>query len=96
MIRRFLSSFVMVTALLVAMPAQALAVTVAADCGGGGSFSTYGTADNWQDHVHDGILAHYWYYGRQSKTHGWGYEVGYETGTVNGPNLWNAGARCIT
>jgi len=30
------------------------------------------------------------------KTHGWGFEIGLETGTVNGPNLFAPGARCIT
>lgn len=95
--KRRLIGLVMAAILLLTLPTLALAANVSANCGSaGGSFSTYGTADNWQDHGHDGVIWHTWYYGRQSKTHGWGYEVGYETGTVNGPNLFNAGARCIT
>lgn len=87
----------MVTALLVGLPTIALAANVSANCGSaGGAFYTHGTADNWQDHVHDGILWHVWYYGSQFQSHQWGFETGVETETVNGPNLFAPGARCIT
>jgi hypothetical protein len=95
--RRILVACGMTAVLAVATPPSALAANVSADCGSaGGAFYTHGTADNWQDHTHDGLLWHVWYYGRQYKTHGWGFEIGLETGTVNGPNLFAPGARCIT
>jgi hypothetical protein len=83
-------------AMVLALPAQALGANVSANCGvGGASFVTRGTADNWQDHTHDGILWHTWYFGRQFKAHDWGFETGLETGTVNGPNLANPSAICL-
>ncbi len=95
--KRLLGSVVMSVALLAALPAMALAATVQANCtSAGGSFRTHGTADNWQDHVHDGILWHVWYFGRSFQVHSWGFETGVESATVNGPNLFNPGAVCIT
>jgi len=86
----------MSTVLLAALPTMALAVNVSANCGaGGGSFRTEGTADNWQDHWHDGAGWHFYYYGRQFKVKSWGFETGLETGEVYGPYV-AAGARCIT
>lgn len=76
----------------IALPA--MAANVSAECGGGGYFYTKGTADNWQDHTHDGNLWHTWYYGRQYKQYNWGFEAGTEYGTVDGPNLSGAGAMC--
>lgn len=67
---------------------------MSANCGTNGYFITYGTATNWQDHTHDGLLWHTWYYGTQYKSHGWGSEAGLETGTVNGPSLSGPGAIC--
>jgi hypothetical protein len=75
-----------------ALPAWA--ANVSANCYTGGYFITYGTADNWQDHTHDGLLWHTWYYDRQYKSKNWGWETGPETGTVNGPNLSSPGAVC--
>ncbi len=81
------------TFVLVIAPA-AMAANVSAPCYSGGYFVTYGTADNWQDHTHDGILWHTWYYGRQYRSHDWGFHTGNQSGTVNGPNLSNPGAVC--
>ena len=93
--RRLLRSLVISTVLLAAVPTMALAVNVSANCGGGGNFRTEGTADNWQDHYHDGAGWHFYYYGRQFVVKSWGYEEGIETGQVYGPYV-AAGARCIT
>lgn len=91
-----LISLAMAAILLLGLPTLAVAANVSANCTtSGGIFSTYGHADNWQDHVHDGILWHTWYTGRQFKSHSWGMEYGLETGTVNGPNLSGAGANCL-
>ena len=81
--------------ILAALPGTVLAVTVSANCHTyGGTFITYGTADNWQDHTHGGYLRHTWYYGRQYVDEVWWWETGVEYGTVNGPNLAGAGAAC--
>jgi len=71
------------------------AAGVSADCGDGDIFFTFGTADNWQDHTHDSLLTHFYYYGRRTMSRNWGYEFGLETGTVAGPNLGNPHASCI-
>lgn len=94
--RRLLCSLVMSTVLLAGLPTMALAVNVSANCGAaGGNFRTHGTADNWQDHFHDGAGWHFYYYGRQFVVKSWGFETGLETGQVYGPNV-AAGAYCIT
>lgn len=95
MFRQPLVAFVVAALLISAAVAPAFAAGVSANCGDGGSFITFETADNWQDHTHDGILWHTWYYDRQTKSHNWGLEFGLETATVNGPNLGNPHASCI-
>ena len=85
---------VVVVILVAAIAMPAMAAYVSSDCLSGGNFVTYGTADNWQDHTHDGYLWHTWYDGRKTKSHNWGFETGMEYGTVNGPNLSNPGAQC--
>ena len=53
---------VALTLILAALPGLALAANVSANCHVyGGTFITYGTADYWQDHVHDGVLQHIYY-----------------------------------
>lgn len=92
---RRMAASVILGLVFVALPGLVLAANVSANCHTyGGTFITYGTADNWQDHVHDGEFKHSWYYGRQYIDEGWGFETGTETGTVNGPNLTGAGAAC--
>jgi ribosomal protein L2 len=93
-VRRRLVAATAALGIVLTAPAQALAANVSASCGGGGYFVTRGTADNWQDHTHDGGLWHTWYYGRSFKSHSWGWESGTEVGTVNGPNLANPSAIC--
>lgn len=96
MTRRFIAIMIAVTVMLIAVPSLALATTVGASCNtvDGGMFTTHGTADNWQDHTHDGTVWHTWYYGRATKYHGWGIEYGIESATVSGPNLTSPGATC--
>lgn len=85
-----------VSAMLVAVLAvPATAASVSANCGSGANFVTYGTADYWQDHTHDGILVHIYYTGRAYKSVNRGYETWMEYGTVNGPGLGSPGAYCI-
>lgn len=96
--KRSITAALLMACRVAGIPSLALAapVSVSANCGsGGGTFQTYGTADNWQDHVHDATLWHTWYYGRQYKSHSWGFETGWESGTVDGPNLASPGATCI-
>ena len=95
MIRRTITMLAAAIWLTAYLAVPAWAASVSADCAGGGYFTTKGTADDWQDHVHDGVLWHTWYYGRATKSHTWGWETGTEGGTVNGPNLAYPGAVCF-
>lgn len=93
--RRTIVMFAVLAMLGGVLALPAMAANVSANCGTGGYFYTYGTADDWQDHVHDSTLWHVWYYGRQYQSHNWGWEAGTEYGTVDGPNLSSPGARCV-
>lgn len=93
--RRIFSALAVSALLVGVLAVPAMAASVSANCGSGANFVTYGTADNWQDHTHDGTLTHIWYYGRAYKSVNWGYETWMEYGTVNGPNLSSPGAHCI-
>ena len=69
---------------------------MSSNCGAGALFRTSGRADNWQDHVHGGVLVHHYYIGTQQLKHtNWGWRVGPQNATVTGPNLSSASAICI-
>lgn len=96
MVKRLTAMLIVVPLLAIAAPSIALAATVGASCNtyDGGIFTTHGTADNWQDHTHDGWTVHIYYYGRATKYVGWGVEYGAQSATVTGPNLSGQGATC--
>jgi hypothetical protein len=92
---RPITVLLVILALVIGVALPAAAANVSADCFSGGQFVTMGRADYWQDHTHDGFLTHYWYDGvQQYRSRDWGFHTGTQYGTVNGPNLSYAGARC--
>ncbi len=93
-VRRLLVVIMIMAMIMVLAAAPALATSVSANCGTSGYFYTRATADNWQDHWHDGNLWHTWYYGTQYKAHGWGSESGLQYGDIYGPNLTSPSAIC--
>lgn len=79
---------------IVALPPQAAAATVSASCGGSGLFRTSGSAIDWQDHTHHGVLWHTWYFGRQAVSHNWHFDTGTQYATIEGPSLLSPKAVC--
>lgn len=94
-LRRLFATGTLILVLLLGVPTSALAVNVSANCtSSGGYFSTYGTADQWQDHYYGHAFELFRYAGRQYRSKGWGYVYGWQGGEVYGTRLV-AGARCL-
>ena len=92
---RPITVLLVILALVIGVALPAAAANVSADRVSGGQFVTMGRADYRQDHTHDGSLTHYWYDDTQVlKSRNWGFHTGIQYGTVSGPNLSYAGAKC--
>jgi len=93
--RSITTVFIVAVMTLVLSVAPALAVGVSSNCGSdGGEFFTKATATDWQDHTHDGVMVHYWYYGKALKSTHWGPEYGWQFATIEGPSLSGPQAAC--